>query len=124
MKINLSKILRYGLIILINFLVIFVLQYYINLQSSISKSLSELKIAMFIDNSSEKTSEDILSEMLKYTKLKSVDFVNCYDSEKFSEINPELEDVIPKDAILFPSFMLASTEDINTFQELKVALGT
>ena len=88
MKINLSKILRYFLIISINILVIFVLQYYINLQANISKSLSELKIAMFIDNSSEKTSEDILSEMMKYTKLENVDFVNYYDSEKFSQINP------------------------------------
>ena len=64
------------------------MQYYINLQANISKSLSELKIAMFIDNSSEKTSEDILSEMMKYTKLENVDFVNYYDSEKFSQINP------------------------------------
>ncbi len=119
MKINLSKILRYFLIISINILVIFVLQYYINLQANISKSLSELKIAMFIDNSSEKTSEDILSEMMKYTKLENVDFVNYYDSEKFSQINPELEDTIAKDAILFPSFMLATTKNIDSFTELK-----
>ena len=68
MKINLSKILRYILIILINILFIFVLQYYLNLQSSINNSLSDLKIAMFVDNSSEKTEDDILSEMLKYKK--------------------------------------------------------
>lgn len=119
MKINLSKILRYFLIISINILFIFVIQYYINLQSNISKSLSELKIALFVDSSSEKAEEDILSEMAEYTKLKNIEFVNYYDSEKFSKINPELENTIAKDAILFPSFMLANTVDIDTFAELK-----
>ncbi len=119
MKINLSKILRYILIILINILFIFVLQYYLNLQSSINNSLSDLKIAMFVDNSSEKTEDDILSEMLEYKKLKSVEFVNSYDSDKFSKINPELETVIPKDAIVFPSFMLANIMNMDALAELE-----
>ena len=50
MKINLSRIFRYVLITLINILAIFVFQYYINLQTNISVSLSNLKVAIFIDN--------------------------------------------------------------------------
>ncbi len=119
MKINLSKILRYILIVLINISFIFVLQYYLNLQTNINKSLSDLKIAMFIDSSSEKTEDDILSEMLKYKKLKSVEFVNSYDDDKFSKINPELETVVPEDAIIFPSFMLVNITDMNSLSELE-----
>ena len=119
MKINLSKILRYILIVLINISFIFVLQYYLNSQTNINKSLSDLKIAMFIDSSSEKTEDDILSEMLKYKKLKSVEFVNSYDDDKFSKINPELETVVPEDAIIFPSFMLVNITDMNSLSELE-----
>ena len=119
MKINLSKILRYILIVLINIVFIFVLQYYLSSQSNINKSLSDLKIAMFIDNSSEKTEDDILTEMLEYKKLKSVEFVNSYDSDRFAKINPELETIVPEEAILFPSFMLANITEMDSLSELE-----
>ena len=69
MKINLSKIFRYGLITLINILCIFVLQYYINLRSDISKTLSELKIAVFVNLSKENPEEDVLYKISQYNKL-------------------------------------------------------
>jgi len=47
------------------------------------------------------------------------EFVNSYDSDKFTKINPELEDVVAKDAIVFPSFILANIDDINNLLELE-----
>ena len=119
MKINLSKILRYFLLILINILFIFVLQYYINLQSDISKSLSDLKIAIFITESEEHPQDEIISSVSNYGKFTNMELISSEDSERFNNINPELETVIPKEAMSFPSFILANGVNINDLNELK-----
>ncbi len=119
MKINLSKILRYFLLILINILFIFVLQYYINLQSDISKSLSDLKIAIFITESEEHPQDEIISSVSNYGKFTNMELISSEDSERFNNINPELETVIPKEAMSFPSFILANGVNIKDLNELK-----
>lgn len=126
MKINLSKIFRYILILLINILCIFVLQYYINLQTNISNSLADLQIAIFFDNSGLDTDndgnneEDVVSKVSSNNKLKNIEIVNSTDSDKFAEINPEVDDVVPKEAIKFPNFILANIKDINNINELEI----
>ncbi len=127
MKINLSKIFRYILITLINILTIFVLQYYINLQSNISSSLSDLKVAIFVNNPISDIDkeenfdnvEDQISEISSNDKLKIVESVNSADSEKFDEINSEINGTIPKESITFPSFLLANITNINSLKELE-----
>jgi len=134
MKINLSKIFRYILIILISILCIFVLQYYINLQTNISASLSNLKIAIFFDNSgSNMIGDDVDTETITDTdndnnvifkissnkKIKNIEIINSTDFDKFSEINYELDDTIPKDSIIFPDFILANITNVNSINELE-----
>ena len=118
MKINLSKIFRYGLITLINILCIFVLQYYINLRSDISKTLSELKIAVFVNLSKENPEEDVLYKISQYNKLTNIEIINSENTDKFSDINSELNDVIPKEAIAFPTFITANGMNIKNLEEL------
>ncbi|MCR4663491.1 MAG: hypothetical protein K5622_06375 [Endomicrobiaceae bacterium] len=118
MKINLSKFFRYILIILINILCIFVLQYYINLQFDISKSLSNLKIAIFVNVSEENSQEVILSKISDYSVFKSVDIITSGDNDKFEEITPELNEIIPKETISFPTFLLVNKNSINSMAEL------
>lgn len=118
MKINLSKIFRYILLLLINILCVFVLQYYTNLQSDISKSLSNLKIAIFVNVSEENNQEDILAKISDYNMFKSVDMVTSADYDKFEQINPELDEVVPKESISFPNFILVNENNINSIEEL------
>ena len=119
MKINLSKILRYSLITAVNILCILVLQYYINLQSDISKSLSNLKIAIFINESEEHPQDEIISSISNYGKFTNMELVSSEDSTRFNDINPELETVVPNEAMAFPSFVLANGVNINSLDELK-----
>ena len=119
MKINLSKILRYSLITAVNILCILVLQYYINLQSDISKSLSNLKIAIFINESEEHPQDEIISSISNYGKFTNMELVSSEDSARFNDINPELETVVPNEAMVFPSFVLANGVNINSLDELK-----
>lgn len=119
MKINLSKILRYSLITAVNILCILVLQYYINLQSDISKSLSNLKIAIFINESEEHPQDEIISSISNYGKFTNMELVSSEDSARFNDINPELENVVPNEAMVFPSFVLANGVNINSLDELK-----
>lgn len=119
MKINLSKILRYSLITAVNILCILVLQYYINLQSDISKSLSNLKIAIFINESEEHPQDEIISSISNYGKFTNMELVSSEDSERFHNISPELENIVPKEAMIFPSFVLANGININNLDELK-----
>ncbi len=119
MKINLSKILRYSLITAVNILCILVLQYYINLQSDISKSLSNLKIAIFINESEEHPQDEIISSISNYGKFTNMELVSSEDSARFNDINPELETVVPNEAMAFPSFVLANGVNINSLDELK-----
>ena len=119
MKINLSKILRYSLITEVNILCILVLQYYINLQSDISKSLSNLKIAIFINESEEHPQDEIISSISNYGKFTNMELVSSEDSARFNDINPELETVVPNEAMVFPSFVLANGVNINSLDELK-----
>ena len=119
MKINLSKILRYSLITMVNILCILVLQYYINLQSDISKSLSNLKIAIFINESEEHPQDEIISSISNYGKFTNMELVSSEDSARFNDINPELETVVPNEAMAFPSFVLANGININSLDELK-----
>jgi len=118
MKINLSKIFRYILLLLINILCVFVLQYYINLQSNISKTLSDLKIAIFVNVSEENPQEDILAKISDYNMFKSVDMVTSADYDKFEQINPELDEVVPKESMSFPNFILVNENNINSIEEL------
>ena len=98
-----------------------------NLQSNISSSLSDLKVAIFINNpisDIEKEDdvddvEDPISEITSNNKLKIVESVNSTDYEKFSEINSEIDDIIPKESIIFPSFILANITNINSLKELE-----
>ena len=127
MKINLSKIFRYCLIVLINILTIFVLQYYINLQTNIIDSLSNLKVAIFINNSNSSidneeenyNEENPISKISSYDKFVNVELIDSGNSEKFSEINPELDNIIPKESIFFPTFILANIKNINNLNELE-----
>ena len=136
MKINLSKIFRYILIILINTLCIFVLQYYVNLQTNITKSLSDLKTAIFFDNSgwnsvtdsdteSEADTEntdkdnDVVSKISSNSKLKNIEIINSTDFDKFAEINSELDNSIPKESVSFPDFMLVNITDVNSIAEME-----
>lgn len=123
MKINLSKIFRYILIILINILCIFVLQYYINLQTKISNSISDLQIAVFFDSSNldmdENNEENVISKISSNDKLKNIEIINSTDFDKFAEINSEIDNVIPKEAVIFPNFILANIININNINELE-----
>ena len=135
MKINLSKIFRYILIILISILCIFVLQYYVNLQTNISESLSNLKIAIFFDNSgsnmlgadvdtetitnTDNDNNNVISKISSNKKIKNIEIINSTDFDKFAEINYELDDTIPKDSILFPDFILANITNVNSINELE-----
>ena len=118
MKINLSKFFRYALLFVVNILCIFVLQYYINLQSDISNSISGLKIAIFVNVSEESTQEDILSKISEYKIFNNVDFVTSADYDKFAQINPELDEIVPKEAISFPTFLLVNNNSINSMKQL------
>lgn len=118
MKINLSKIFRYCLLLLVNILCIFVLQYYVNLQTNMSDSLSKLKIAIFVNISEENTQEDILSKISDYNMFTSVDMITSENQDKFSQINPELDDVVPKESMIFPTFILVNDNKINNKKEL------
>ena len=118
MKINLSKIFRYCLLLLINILCIFVLQYYVNLQTNISNSLSKLKIAIFVNVSEENTQENILSKISDYNMFTSVDMITSENQDKFAQINPELDDVVPKESMIFPAFILVNDNKINSKKEL------
>ena len=48
-----------------------------------------------------------------------MELVSSEDSERFHNINPELETIVPKEAMLFPSFILANGININNLSELK-----
>lgn len=119
MKTNLSKIFRYVLITFLNILCIFVIQYYINTTKSISKSLSDLQIAIFISNFTENSEDDIISKINNYNKLVVIELISSKNTDKFLEINPELADIIPKETIDFPSFVLANNVCVGNIVELE-----
>lgn len=119
MKINLSKIFRYILITTLNILCILMLQYYINIESNISKSLSNLKIAIFVNNSVENNEENIILAISSYNKFKSIEYIDSKNTDGFIKINPELDSVIPKETVSFPSFILINSNSINNLNELE-----
>ena len=45
--------------------------------------------------------------------------INSEDKEKFADINPELDEFIPKETISFPSFILVNNNNINNIEQLR-----
>lgn len=117
-KINLSKILRYLLIVLLNLFCVFVVQYYLNTQKSLTKSLSNLQITIFINSNLEKANEEIL-EHLANNKFSIVGIFDFQSKDKFLEITPELENVINNDFMTFPKFVIVNNVLVNSVEEME-----
>jgi len=117
-NINLSKILRYLLIILLNTLCIFSVQYYLNTQKDIVDSLSNLQATIFINSGSEKTNEEILNQ-LSNNKFSIVDVYDLQTKDKFLEIAPELENIINNDFMTFPKFVVVNNLLVNSLEEIE-----
>ena len=118
MIINLSKILRYLLIILLNVLCIFVIQYYLNTQKNLTDSLSKLRITIFINSNIEKSNKDIL-EQLTNNKFSVIDIFDLQSKDKFLEITPELENIIDNDFVSFPKFITADNVLVQSVEEME-----
>ena len=121
MKINLSRFFRYGLVVALNILCIFTLQYFINSQNNVSKLLSDLKVSVFINQSTsdEINDENVIDKIQNSDKLTNLEFINSSDFDKFSNIEPSLEEFIPKEVLNLPSIILANVVNINDFVELE-----
>ena len=118
MIINLSKILRYLLIILLNILCIFVIQYYLNTQKNLTDSLSKLRITIFINSNIEKTNKEIV-EQLTNNKFSIIDIFDLQSRDKFLEITPELESIVNDDFVSFPKFIIADNVLVKSIEEME-----
>lgn len=118
MIINLSKILRYSLVVLLNILCVLVMQYFFNIHKDLSYSISNLQTAIFVNENSEKTNEDIL-EQLSNNKFDIVDIFDFQSNDKILEITPELSSVVNNDFITFPRFVVVKNLLVNSVEEIE-----
>jgi cell division protein FtsX len=116
--INISKALRYLLIILLNILCAFVVQYYLNTQKNLSSSLSNLQTTIFINTNLEKTNDEILQQLTS-NKFSIIDVFDLQSKDKFLELTPELENVIKNDFMTFPRFVIANNVSVNSIEEIE-----
>lgn len=119
MKINLSKILKFCLIISINIFFIFILQYYLNMQDAFSKFNSDLKISLFVAKDSDVEKDYIIEKLSSYKSFDTLEYIDSSSFEKLVEINPELKDVVPEETVLLPNIVLLNNISVNSYEKLE-----
>lgn len=119
MKINLSKILKFFLIILVNIFFVFILQYYLNIQNDFAKFNSDLKISLFIDKNSDQEKEDVMDKLSSYKIFDMVEYIDSSSFEKLVEINPELKDVVPEETVLLPNIVVLNNVSVDGYEKLE-----
>ncbi len=115
---NISQALRYLLIILLNILCTFVVQYYLNTQKNLAGSISNLQTTIFINTNLEKTNDEILQQLTS-NKFSIIDIFDLQSKDKFLELTPELENVIKNDFMTFPRFVIANNISVNSIEEIE-----
>jgi hypothetical protein len=63
--------------------------------------------------------QDLLLRFKDYNKFYNIEFISSADSFKFNQINPEFENVVPKESMSFPSFILANIVNVDNLKELE-----
>ena len=119
MKIKLSKILKFFFITILNIFIIFVVQFYFNMNASLDKYNSDLKVALFINGDTDKTKEDIIAKLTDYNRFNVAEFVDADSFEAFANSSPELAEFVPKENFVMPAFVLANNVKVKDFSELE-----
>lgn len=119
MKINFSKTLKFFLITILNIFIIFVVQFYFNMNANIDKYNSDLKIALFVNAKTEQSKEDIITKLKDYNKFDIVEYIDADSFEKFASSNPELAEFVPKENFVMPAFILVNNVKVKNLSELE-----
>ena len=123
---NVSRIFRLSFIFVLMMFFVLVSQYYINCVNNLKQLKEDLKIAIFIKDSIELTSQEIVDKLkeLNYVNvLEYVDTENAYN--KAVELNPELLEIFSQEQIHYPAYILVNkpkTTDIKVLENIKTEL--
>ncbi len=118
MKINFSKILKFFLVAILDIFIIFVVQFYFNMNTNFDKFNSNLRMALFVSRDMQEQKEDIISKLKEYNKFDVVDYIDADSFDKFAEKNSELAEFVPKENFVMPAFVLVNNVKVKSFKEL------
>ncbi len=123
---NISKIFRLSFIFVVMLFFIMISQYYVNCGNDLKSLNEDLKIAIFIKNNIEISSQEIidkLKELNYFNILEYVDTQNSYN--KAVELSPELSEIFSQEEVHYPAYILANkpnVNDIKTLENIKTEL--
>ena len=118
MKINFSKILKFLIVAIFDVFIIFVVQFYFNMNTNFDRLNSDLQMAIFINRNTEEAKDDIISKLAEYNKFSVVDYIDADSFNKFAEENSALAEFVPKETFTMPAFALVNNVKVKNFNEL------
>ena len=119
MKINFSKILKFLIVVIFDVFIIFVVQFYFNMNTNFDRLSSDLQMAIFINRNTEEAKDDIISKLAEYNKFSVVDYIDADSFNKFAEENSALAEFVPKEHFVMPAFVLVNNVKVKNFSELE-----
>jgi cell division protein FtsX len=123
---NVSRIFRLSFIFVLMVFFVLVSQYYVNCINSLKQLNEDLKIAIFIKDNIELSSQEIVDKLneLNYVNiLEYIDNQTAYN--KAVELSPELSEIFSQEEIHYPAYILTNkpnANDIKTLENIKTEL--
>lgn len=123
---NVSKIFRLSFIFVLLLLFIIVSQYYVNCDNNLKQLNENLKIAIFIKDNIEITSQEIIDKINELNYVNVLEYIDTQTAyNKAVELSPELSEIFSQEEIHYPAYVLANkpnANDIKTLENIKSEL--
>ena len=123
---NISKVFRLSFVFIIMLFFVMISQYYVNCSSNLKHLNEDLKIAVFIKNNIEISSQEIIDKLNELNFLNILEYVDSQKSySKAVELSPELSEIFSQEEIHYPAYVLANkpkANDIKMLENIKTEL--
>ncbi len=119
MKINISKILKFCVLVLINIFFIFVVQFYFNMCGSLKEYDSNLKVSLFVNETVSDDKESIIAKLKNYNRFDIAEYTDFDSFDKFIEQSPELKDIALKEISHIPAFVTVNNLKAVSISEME-----
>lgn len=117
---NISKLFRLSFVFVLMLFFVVVSQYYINFKNSLEQTAQELKIAIFIKDSTEILPEEITAAISNLNYLNVIEYVDSQQAyTKAVELNPELSEIFSQEEIHYPAYVLANKPNVKNIKALE-----
>ena len=101
-------------------------QYYVNCNNNLECLNENLKIAIFIKNNIEISSQEIIDKLNELNFLNVLEYIDSQNSyNKAVELSPELSEIFSQEEIHYPAYILANkpkANDIKMLENIKTEL--